>query len=287
AYEPARPLPGQPLRREGSLLEGDGHRLSSSREPAVHQRGPERGRQARILLPPPARGAGPRPRHHRASSHHQRRAQPRLRLRGAGGLPLTGTVSALGPLMLDVAGTELTDDDRRRLRHPLTGGVILFSRNYSGPEQLAELTAAIHALRRPPLLIAVDHEGGRIQRFREHFTAIPPMRLFGRIWDEDPARARELAGQAGFVLASELLAHGIDMTFAPVLDLDYGTSRVIGDRAFHARPRAVSELGRALLKGLRQAGMTGVGKHFPGHGHVHGDSHHEAPVDERPFREIE
>jgi len=196
-------------------------------------------------------------------------------------------IIALGPLMLDVAGTELTADDRRRLMHPLVGGVILFSRNYSESAQLARLTEQIHALRSPPLIIAVDHEGGRVQRFREGFTAIPPMRELGRVWDADPHRARQLATEAGFVLAAELQAHGIDLTLAPVLDVDHGNSSVIGDRALHSKPRAISELARALLQGFKQAGMSGVGKHFPGHGHVRADSHVEIPVDERGFDEID
>jgi beta-N-acetylhexosaminidase len=200
---------------------------------------------------------------------------------------VTALVLPLGPLMLDVAGTELTADDRRRLAHPLTGGVILFARNYSDPEQLARLTAAIHALRNPALIVAVDHEGGRIQRFRDGFTAIPPMRELGRAWDASAQRGRQLAADAGYVLAAELRAHGVDLTFAPVLDVDHGSSSVIGDRALHSDPRAVAELARSLLQGFRQAGMSGVGKHFPGHGHVRGDSHHEVPVDERSFEEIE
>ncbi len=193
----------------------------------------------------------------------------------------------LGPLILDVAGTELTEDDRRRLMHPLVGGVILFTRNYSSPEQLLRLTAGIHALRSPPLIIAVDHEGGRVQRFRDGFTLIPPMRELGRAWDANPQHARQLASEAGFVLAAELQAHGVDLTFAPVLDVDHGNSSVIGDRALHSEARAVAELARALLQGFKQAGMTGVGKHFPGHGHVRGDSHHEVPVDKRSFEDIE
>jgi beta-N-acetylhexosaminidase len=192
----------------------------------------------------------------------------------------------LGPVMLDVVGMELTGDDRRRLTHPLTGGVILFSRNFSGLEQLARLTGEIHGLRSPPLVIAVDHEGGRVQRFREGFTAIPPMRELGRAWDTDAKRSRELASEAGFVLASELRAHGVDMTFAPVLDVDHGSSGVIGDRALHSDPRAIAELARSLLQGFKQAGMGGVGKHFPGHGHVRADSHHEIPVDERSLEDI-
>jgi len=189
--------------------------------------------------------------------------------------------------MFDIAGTELTAHDRRRLAHPLAGGVILFSRNYSDPGQLARLTADIHALRHPPLIIAVDHEGGRVQRFREGFTTIPAMSELGRAWDDAPQHARQLAADAGFVLAAELQAHGVDLSLAPVLDVDHGASSVIGNRAFHSEPRAVAELARALLQGFKQAGMNGVGKHFPGHGYVRGDSHLEVPVDERPYEEID
>jgi beta-N-acetylhexosaminidase len=189
--------------------------------------------------------------------------------------------------MLDIAGTELTADDRRRLVHPLTGGVILFSRNYENPDQLSRLTGEIRSLRLPSLVIAVDHEGGRVQRFREGFTAIPPMREFGRAWDANAQHALQLTTDAGFVLAAELRAHGVDLTFAPVLDVDYGSSGVIGDRAFHSDPRAIAELARSLLQGFRQAGMSGVGKHFPGHGHVRADSHLEVPMDDRSYEEID
>jgi hypothetical protein len=192
----------------------------------------------------------------------------------------------LGPLMLDVAGTELTDDDRRRLAHPLVGGVILFSRNYRDPAQLAALTAEIHALKSAPLLIGVDHEGGRVQRFREGFTRLPPMRAFGEIWNDHPQRARELARETGYVLASELRAHGVDFSFAPVLDLDYGASSVIGDRSFHADPHAVFQLGQAVMLGMKDAGMAACGKHFPGHGFVKADSHVAIPVDERTLADI-
>ncbi|HEU0233919.1 MAG TPA: beta-N-acetylhexosaminidase [Gallionella sp.] len=193
----------------------------------------------------------------------------------------------LGPVMLDVAGTRLTPEDEARLRHPLVGGVILFARNYESPGQLAELTAAIHALRAPPLLIAVDHEGGRVQRFRDGFTKIPAMRELGKIWDAHPQRARHLAQQVGYVLAAELRACGVDFSFTPVLDVDYGQSSVIGDRAFHSEPQAIAELAHSLLIGLRQGGMHTVGKHFPGHGFVQADSHLDIPVDERSYTDIE
>ena len=193
----------------------------------------------------------------------------------------------LGPVMLDVLGKQLTAEDEMRLSHPLVGGVILFARNYESPGQLTELTAAIHALRTPPLLIAVDHEGGRVQRFREGFTKIPAMRELGRIWDAHPQRARHLAQQAGYVLAAELRASGVDFSFTPVLDVDYGQSSVIGDRAFHSDPQAIAELAHSLLLGLKQGGMHSVGKHFPGHGYVQADSHLDIPVDERAFVDIE
>ena len=193
----------------------------------------------------------------------------------------------LGPLMLDVVGTQLDDADRRRLTHPLGGGVILFSRNYESPEQIAELTREIHALRQPPLLIAVDHEGGRVQRFRAGFTPVPPMRALGEIWAEHPQTAKRLARDAGYVVGAELRAVGVDFSFAPVLDLDWGGSTVIGNRAFHADPEAVAELAHALTLGLSEAGMNAVGKHFPGHGYVKADSHHDVPVDERDLATLE
>jgi beta-N-acetylhexosaminidase len=189
--------------------------------------------------------------------------------------------------MLDVLGTQLTPEDEVRLHHPLVGGVILFKRNYESPAQLVELTAAIHALRTPPLLIAVDHEGGRVQRFRDGFTKIPAMRELGKIWDVHPQKARHLARQAGYVLAAELRACGVDFSFTPVLDVDYGNSGVIGDRAFHGEPQAIAELAHSLLLGLKQGGMPAVGKHFPGHGFVAGDSHLDIPVDERSYTDIE
>lgn len=193
----------------------------------------------------------------------------------------------LGPVMLDVAGTRLTAEDRERLLHPLTGGVILFTRNFENPGQLAALTADIHALRDPQLLIAVDHEGGRVQRFRQGFTRLPPMRSLGHLWDRDPRRALADAESCGLLLASELRAQGLDLSFTPVLDIDYGNSGVIGDRAFHSEAGAIAELAIALMHGLVRGGMAAVGKHFPGHGHVRADSHHEVPVDDRSYAEIE
>jgi beta-N-acetylhexosaminidase len=188
--------------------------------------------------------------------------------------------------MLDVVGTELSADDVRRLRHPLVGGVILFKRNFINNAQLNALTASIHAVRQPPLLIAVDHEGGRVQRFREGFTKIPPMREFGKIWDKNPKKAKALATAAGWILAAELRAHGIDFSFTPVLDMDYGDSLVIGDRAFHLNPQAINDLAFALMQGLKKGGMAAVGKHFPGHGFVAADSHVSMPVDDREFDQI-
>ena len=194
---------------------------------------------------------------------------------------------ALGPVMLDLAGAELSAAEGALLRHPLVGGVILFSRNYRSPQQLCELTAAIRGLRRPELLIAVDHEGGRVQRFKEGFSRIPPMRRLGEAWDRDGAAALAAAREIAYVLASELLACGIDFSFTPVLDVDFGASGVIGDRAFHSDPGAIAQLSTALISGLREAGMASVGKHFPGHGYVRADSHLAVPVDERSYGEID
>jgi beta-N-acetylhexosaminidase len=194
---------------------------------------------------------------------------------------------ALGPVMLDVAGLQLSAGERELLRHPLVGGVILFSRNYCSPQQLGELTAAIRALRAPELLVAVDHEGGRVQRFREGFSRIPAMRRLGEAWDRDRAQACAAARDIAYVLASELLACGVDFSFTPVLDVDFGVSGVIGDRAFHSEPAAIAQLSAALIAGLRAAGMASVGKHFPGHGYVRADSHLAVPVDERSYAEIE
>ncbi|HTI46685.1 MAG TPA: beta-N-acetylhexosaminidase [Casimicrobiaceae bacterium] len=193
---------------------------------------------------------------------------------------------ARGPVMLGIEGHALSDADRRRLADPLVGGVILFTRNYADAAQLRALTASIRALRDPPLLIAVDHEGGRVQRFRTGFTAVGPMRGVGVRWDEDPAAARDHAFAIGSTIARELRAHGVDFSFTPVLDLDHGASAIIGDRAFHREPAVVGELAGALVRGLHAGGSAAVGKHFPGHGYVAADSHLELPVDDRPLEAV-
>ena len=196
------------------------------------------------------------------------------------------TAAPLGPVMLDVVGTTLAADDVRRIRHPLTGGVILFARNYKDRAQLTALCTAIHVAR-PGVLIAVDHEGGRVQRFRtDGFTRLPAMRLLGQLWDRDVLAASKAATALGYVLAAELRACGVDLSFTPVLDLDYGESGVIGDRAFHRDPRVVTMLAKSVNHGLALAGMANCGKHFPGHGFVKADSHIEIPVDERDPAEI-
>lgn len=192
----------------------------------------------------------------------------------------------LGPAVIDVVGTALGDDDRARLRHPAAGGVILFSRNYEHPDQLSLLVQEMQTLREPELLVCVDHEGGRVQRFHDGFTAIPPMRALGRLWDRDRELAQEAARGAAYVIGAELGAHGVDFSFAPVLDLDYGSSSVIGDRALHFDPNAVGALAAALVQGFAAAGMAAVGKHFPGHGFAAADSHVDVPKDERSVAEI-
>ncbi len=191
-----------------------------------------------------------------------------------------------GPVMLDVVGKTLTDDDKRRLAHPMTGGVILFARHYESRAQLIALTDAIRAVR-DDLLIAVDHEGGRVQRFRtDGFTVLPAMGKLGALWDRDVLHATKVTTAVGYILAAELRACGIDMSFTPVLDLNYGQSQVIGDRAFHRDPRVVTMLAKSLNHGLALAGMANCGKHFPGHGFAHADSHVAMPVDDRPLDEI-
>lgn len=192
---------------------------------------------------------------------------------------------APGLAIIDVIGGTLTDGDRARLRHRATGGVILFTRNYEDPRQLRALVSEIRGLR-SDLLLCVDHEGGRVQRFRAGFSPLPPMRRLGEMWDGDRSGACDAARAAGLVVATELTAHGLDFSFAPVLDLDYGNSSVIGDRAFHSDPLAVGELAAAFIRGLGQGGMAAVGKHFPGHGFASADSHIDVPHDERPLRQI-
>ena len=193
----------------------------------------------------------------------------------------------LGPLMIDVQGKALTVEDRELLAHPLVGGLILFTRNFESIGQLEQLVADIRAVRTPSLLVAVDHEGGRVQRFRQDFTVMPPMRTIGREYDLDATAGRTLARQAGWLLAAELRAINIDISFAPVVDLDYGVSSVIGDRAFHRDPRVVAELAIAFMSGMREAGMAATAKHFPGHGGVAPDSHVAMPVDRRKLVDLD
>jgi beta-N-acetylhexosaminidase len=193
----------------------------------------------------------------------------------------------LGPVMLDVKGYELDDEDRRRLCHPQTGGVILFSRNYRDTQQLAQLCHDIHQLRDPRLVISVDHEGGRVQRFREGFQALPAMGQLGDLYDTKPQQALQLAETFGWLMCAELLHYGVDLSFAPVLDIGDPVSSVIGDRAFHRDPEIIAHLANAWVRGMRAAGMEAVGKHFPGHGSVEGDSHHVMPFDRRSFADIE
>ncbi len=188
--------------------------------------------------------------------------------------------------MLDIDGVSLTPADRDLLRQPAVGGVILFSRNYESPEQVTDLVAEIRALRRPPLIVAVDHEGGRVQRFREGFSAIPPMRMLGREHRRDPDSAERLARQAGWLIGAELRAVGIDLCFAPCVDLDWGVSEIIGDRSFGRSPNVVATLAGAFCRGLREAGMAAVAKHFPGHGAVVADSHEKLPYDRREYGDI-
>jgi beta-N-acetylhexosaminidase len=194
--------------------------------------------------------------------------------------------TAHAPVVLDVAGLALDAQERRRLSHPLVGGLILFARNFESRQQLVALTAEIKEIR-PDVLIAVDHEGGRVQRFRtDGFTHLPPMRSLGELWMQDAMRATDAATATGFVLASELRACGVDFSFTPVLDLDHGASTVIGERSFHRDPRVVSLLAKSLMQGLLLAGMSSCGKHFPGHGFVEADSHVAIPVDKRSLKAI-
>jgi beta-N-acetylhexosaminidase len=192
---------------------------------------------------------------------------------------------SLGPLMIDLQGTELGSDEHELLRHPLVGGVILFTRNYTDPAQLSALVSAIHAARSPPLIVAVDQEGGRVQRFRSGFSLLPPMRRIGHEFDLQPRAGVALARALGWLMAAELRAHGVDISFAPCVDLDHGVG-IIGDRAFHASADAVAQLALAWTHGMRDAGMAATAKHFPGHGAVVADSHLTLPVDRRPREDL-
>ena len=194
---------------------------------------------------------------------------------------------SLGPVMVGLAGAQLLPEEVDMLRHPMVGGVILFTRNYENPAQLEQLIQAIHDVRQPRLLVAVDHEGGRVQRFRDGFALLPPAGSFGRIYDHDPKRGLRLAETAGWVMAAELRAVGVDFSFAPVLDVAHGVSEVIGDRAFHQRPRVVADLAHSYMTGMHKAGMAAVGKHYPGHGAVAADTHHSLASDPRDLTDIE
>ncbi|MGE5640462.1 MAG: beta-N-acetylhexosaminidase, partial [Clostridia bacterium] len=183
-------------------------------------------------------------------------------------------------------GLALTDEDRQRLSHPAAGAVILFARNFQDPDQLTALTEEIERLREPALPVCVDHEGGRVQRFKQGFTLLPPMRTLGKFWDRDRPLGTAAARAAAYVAGAELAAHGVDFSFAPVLDLDYGGSSVIGDRALHFDPTAVAAMGAAIVQGFADAGMAAVGKHFPGHGFATADSHAAVARDERAVKDI-
>ncbi|WP_020559555.1 beta-N-acetylhexosaminidase [Thiofilum flexile] len=193
----------------------------------------------------------------------------------------------LGPLMLDLTGVELSAEERELVNHPLIGGIIFFSRNYQSIEQLKALIAQIRAASKRRLLLSVDHEGGRVQRFRGEFTRLPSLRRLGEYYAINPAQAKAQAKEAGWLMAAELRALDIDFSYAPVLDLDYGVSLVIGDRSLHRDPTIVSELALDYIQGMREAGMASTGKHFPGHGFIEADSHHAIPIDSRSLEQIQ
>lgn len=193
----------------------------------------------------------------------------------------------LGPLMIDVLGTELIKADKKAIKHDAVGGVILFSRNFQHVEQLERLVAEIR-LCKPDVMIGVDHEGGRVQRFREGFTVIPPAWFYQSYAEQQGKTAGlELAADSAFLMAQELKNVGVDFTFAPVLDIDTGLSEIIGDRAFGNNPDTAIEFASAHIRGLADAGMPAIGKHFPGHGSVQADSHIDLPIDDRPWEDIE
>ncbi len=194
---------------------------------------------------------------------------------------------SLGPVMVGLSGTQLAQQEKEILNHPMVGAVILFTRNYESLPQLQNLIADIHLLRTPHLLVCVDHEGGRVQRFREGFSHLPPLRRIGEIYDVNSKRAKRLAETAGWLMAVELRAVGVDFSFSPVLDLDYGVSDIIGDRSFHRQAHAVADLAQAYIAGMQTAGMAATGKHFPGHGAVEVDTHLAIARDERVFVDIE
>jgi beta-N-acetylhexosaminidase len=201
-------------------------------------------------------------------------------------LKRTKNMTQHAPLIIDVAGLTLTKQDRKRLKHPLVGGIILFARNWQNREQLSSLCAEIKLVRKD-LLICVDHEGGRVQRFKtDGFTHLPTMRTLGNLWMKDAMKATNAATACGYILASELRACGVDFSFTPVLDLDFGESSVIGDRSFHRDPRVAALLAKSLMHGLLQSGMANCGKHFPGHGFVKADSHTDIPFDKRSLKAI-
>ena len=192
----------------------------------------------------------------------------------------------LGPLMVDLESTTISDIEKELLLKPEVGGVILFTRNFESVAQITSLVETIHGLRQPRLLVAVDHEGGRVQRFRDGFSQIPAAAVFLKATNNDLDKARSLAEKAGWLMAIELRACEIDFSFAPVLDLAHGLSGVIGDRAFHNKPKTVATIAYAYMHGMNKAGMQAVGKHFPGHGGVVEDSHVAMPVDHRPLEEL-
>ena len=193
---------------------------------------------------------------------------------------------SLGPVMLDLVGTGIKPEEKEMMLHPQTGGVILFTRNYESPEQISELVNEIHALRSPHLIVAVDHEGGRVQRFHEGFTRIPAAAIYAEVYKSNPKEAKRLAERFGWLMAIECRSVGIDISFAPVLDRGLGISGVIGDRAFHSNPDLIAELAGEFMRGMQSAGMSATGKHFPGHGSIKEDSHVAHPVDDRPLNEI-